>query len=139
MIAYILFSVILIGFIYPVILSWTWGKGWLYNKGFHDFAGTGVIHLVGGTAAFWGALIVGERRAKQRAREARFNRVDVDINSSEIRHALEDLNPDFSKIAQKHFKGNEGELAQNNRSFIVLGTLLVWAGYIFFVGGRTLT
>ena len=66
---YIIFSALLAGFIYPVILAWTWGKGWLYSKGFHDFAGTGIIHLVGGTAAFWGALIVGERKAKIRARE----------------------------------------------------------------------
>jgi Amt family ammonium transporter len=59
----------LAGFIYPVILAWTWGQGWLYKKGYHDFAGTGIIHLVGGTAGFWGAWIVGERRAKRRARE----------------------------------------------------------------------
>ena len=98
MIAYIIFSVILIGFIYPVILSWTWGKGWLYNKGFHDFAGTGVIHLVGGTAAFWGAYIVGERRTKQRERESQLNRINVDLQSSEIRHALNELNPDFSQM-----------------------------------------
>lgn len=66
---YLLFTALLAGFIYPIILAWTWGQGWLFDKGFHDFAGTGVIHLVGGTAGFWGAWIVGERRAKQRARE----------------------------------------------------------------------
>ena len=56
-------------FTYPIILAWTWGEGWLAAKGFHDFAGTGIIHLVGGTAAFWGAYLVGERRAKIRAKE----------------------------------------------------------------------
>lgn len=132
-------SAILAGFIYPIILSWTWGLGWLNDKGFHDFAGTGVIHLVAGTAAFWGALIVGERRAKVRVRENQINRVEVDINSRELRRELDDLNPDFSRIARKHFKSNEGELARNNSAFIVIGAILIWASYIFFVGGRTFT
>lgn len=61
-------SLIVAGFIYPVILAWTWGLGWLAQKGFQDFAGTGVIHLIGGTVGFWGALIVGERRSKAKAR-----------------------------------------------------------------------
>ena len=136
--AYLVFSFVLAGFIYPIILAWTWGHGWLAAKGFHDFAGTGVIHLVGGTAAFWGALIVGERRAKVRAREGQQHKVDVDLKSKDLQHELDELNPDFSKIARKHFKGAEGELDRNNNTFIVLGTLLIWASYIFFVGGRTL-
>jgi ammonia channel protein AmtB len=135
----LLFSAILSGFIYPVILAWTWGQGWLTQNGFHDFAGSGVIHLVAGTAAFWGALIVGERRAKIREREGISNQVHVDIKARDIQNELDDLHPDFSKIAKKHFKVNEPEIHRNNNAFIVLGTLLVWASYIFFVGGRTLT
>ena len=135
--AYLIVSAIVAGFVYPIILAWTWGSGWLIQKGFHDFAGAGVVHLVGGTVALWGAIIVGERRAKVRAREGQQNQVRVDVKGVEITHELEDLNPDFSKIAKKHFKGNEGELARNNNAFIVLGTLLIWASYIFFVGGRT--
>jgi Amt family ammonium transporter len=69
LIGYLIFTFILAGGIYPIILAWTWGQGWLFDTGFKDFAGSGVIHLVGGTAGFWGALIVGERRAKKRARE----------------------------------------------------------------------
>lgn len=49
------------GFIYPVIVSWTWGGGWLAKNGFVDFAGTGVIHLTGGTAGFFAAYICGPR------------------------------------------------------------------------------
>ena len=67
--AYIVLSAVLAGFVYPIILAWTWGNGWLTVKGFHDFAGSGVVHLVAGTAAFWGAWIVGERRALVRQRE----------------------------------------------------------------------
>jgi len=54
--------------IYPMILAWTWGQAWLTQEGFKDFAGSGIIHLIGGVAAFWGALIVGERTSKVRAR-----------------------------------------------------------------------
>jgi len=51
-----------------MILAWTWGQAWLTQEGFKDFAGSGIIHLIGGVAAFWGALIVGERTSKVRAR-----------------------------------------------------------------------
>lgn len=65
-----MFTLILSGYIYPVILAWTWGKGWLFREGFLDFAGTGIIHLVAGSAGFWGAWIVGERRSKIRERKS---------------------------------------------------------------------
>ena len=138
--AYVVVSAITAGFIYPIILAWTWGQGWLTSKGFHDFAGSGVVHLVAGTIAFWGAYIVGERRAKIREREGLQHRTEVDVrNNRDLQHDLDDLHADFSKIARKYFKGSESELQRNNNAFIVLGTLLVWASYIFFTGGRTLT
>jgi len=136
--AYLIVSAIVAGFVYPIILAWTWGQGWLFDAGFHDFAGSGVVHLVGGTVALWGAVVVGERRSKVRVREGIQNVHHVDVRSAEVTHELDDLNPDFSKIARKHFKGAEGELARNNNTFVVLGALLIWASYIFFVGGRTL-
>ncbi len=98
--AYLIVSAILAGFIYPIILAWTWGQGWLYEKGFHDFSGSGVVHLVAGTVALWGAIIVGERRAKIRAREGQINTPHVDVNSHEVQQELDDLNADFSKIAK---------------------------------------
>ena len=57
------------GFVYPVVVAWTWGKGWLDHLGFVDFAGSGVVHLVGGTAAFIGAYYVGERIGKEKNRK----------------------------------------------------------------------
>ena len=47
--------------IYPVVVAWNWGGGWLSQLGFHDFSGSGMIHLVGGTSCFWGARILGKR------------------------------------------------------------------------------
>ena len=61
LVGYIVITFLLAAVIYPVILAWTWGQGWLYDKGFRDFAGTGIVHLVGGVTGFWGAFVVGER------------------------------------------------------------------------------
>jgi len=138
--AYVIVSFLLASFVYPTILAWTWGKGWLYDKGFHDFAGSGIIHLVAGTTALWGAIFVGERRSKVRVRESRqINDQDVNVKSAAIQNELNELNSDFSQIAQKHFAHSSGELNRNSTTFIVVGTLLIWASYFFFVGGRTMT
>ena len=59
--AYLVFSAFMTGFIYPVIVAWTWGGGFLSQKGFQDFAGSGVVHLTGGIAGLAGAIICGAR------------------------------------------------------------------------------
>lgn len=58
---YLVFSILMIGFIYPVVVAWTWGGGWLDVLGYQDSAGSGVIHLVGGVAGFVGSFIIGPR------------------------------------------------------------------------------
>ena len=62
--AYLAFSILLSGLIYPYLGSWTWGGGWLSELGFHDFAGSTVVHSVGGWAALIGAAVLGARRGK---------------------------------------------------------------------------
>ena len=67
--AYLVFSVVIVGFIYPVFGSWAWGGlfdggGWLERLGFLDFAGSTVVHSVGGWAALAGALVVGARAGR---------------------------------------------------------------------------
>jgi Amt family ammonium transporter len=59
--AYVSFALLLTGFIYPVVVAWTWGGGWLTDYGYIDFAGSGIVHLVGGTAGITGAIIIGPR------------------------------------------------------------------------------
>lgn len=49
------------GFVYPVASGWAWGDGWLARLGYYDAAGSGCVHIVGGTAGFWGTLIMGPR------------------------------------------------------------------------------
>lgn len=61
---FLLFVVVLTGIIYPVQGAWTWGGGWLSNLGFSDFAGSTIVHSVGGWAALTGAIILGARRGK---------------------------------------------------------------------------
>jgi len=61
---FLIFTVILTGVIYPIQGSWTWGGGWLAQLGFSDFAGSTIVHSVGGWAALSGAIILGARKGR---------------------------------------------------------------------------
>ena len=58
------FVALLCGLIYPTVGSWVWGGGWLSEMGFKDFAGSTLVHSVGGWAALTGAIILGARRGR---------------------------------------------------------------------------
>jgi Amt family ammonium transporter len=62
--AYIIFSFFLVGIMYPITGHWIWGGGWLQARGFWDFAGSTVVHSVGGWAALAGAIVLGPRIGK---------------------------------------------------------------------------
>ncbi|MGD2056930.1 MAG: ammonium transporter, partial [Gammaproteobacteria bacterium] len=62
--AFLAFAVVMTGFIYPMQGYWKWGGGALDALGFLDFAGSGVVHLCGATAAFAGVLLLGARKGK---------------------------------------------------------------------------
>ncbi|MFT6841983.1 MAG: Amt family ammonium transporter [Psychroserpens sp.] len=62
--SYLIFSVIVTAIIYPISGHWIWGGGWLSEMGFHDFAGSTVVHSVGGWVALAGAIVVGPRIGK---------------------------------------------------------------------------
>jgi Amt family ammonium transporter len=62
--AYLIYSALISGIIYPVSGHWIWGGGWLASREFLDFAGSTVVHSVGGWAALMGALILGPRLGK---------------------------------------------------------------------------
>lgn len=62
--SFLLFAIVLTGFIYPVEGYWKWGGGFLDALGFSDFAGSGVVHLCGASAALAGVLILGARKGK---------------------------------------------------------------------------
>ncbi len=58
---FFLFAAILAGIIYPIVMGWQWGGGWLAKAGFSDFAGSTLVHSTGGAAALAGALLLGPR------------------------------------------------------------------------------
>ncbi|MFI3253556.1 MAG: ammonium transporter [Eubacteriales bacterium] len=62
--SYCMYSVVLSALVYPISGHWIWGGGWLSEMGFHDFAGSTAVHMVGGVAALIGAKMLGARIGK---------------------------------------------------------------------------
>ncbi len=62
--AYLVYSIIIVGLVYPISGHWLWGGGWLAELGFIDFAGSTIVHSVGGWAALAGAIVLGPRIGK---------------------------------------------------------------------------
>ncbi len=62
--SYLIFTILFVGLIYPVIGSWKWGYGFLDANGFYDFAGSTIVHSVGGWAALAGIIVLGPRIGK---------------------------------------------------------------------------
>lgn len=66
---YLIYSFVISLIIYPVVVRWQWGGGWLFQGSglpsiYHDFAGSSIVHMVGGLASFWGARTLGPRLGK---------------------------------------------------------------------------
>ncbi len=72
--AFLLFAVVMTGFIYPMQGYWKWGGGFLDAAGFNDFAGSGVVHLCGAAAALAGVILLGARKGKYSA-DGRINAI----------------------------------------------------------------
>lgn len=110
--AFILFSFALVAFIYPLTGNWVWGSnGWLANNiNFRDFAGSTVVHSVGGMAAFFGAWFLGPRNG----------RFGYDATQC--------------KFVEKE---NTKEFTPHNLGFATLGCLILWLGWFGFNGGST--
>ena len=62
--SFLLFTLLYVAFVYPIVGSWVWGGGWLSKLGFHDLAGSELVHSVGGWAALAGVIILGPRLGK---------------------------------------------------------------------------
>nr|GMD61083.1 Ammonium transporter 1 member 4 [Ipomoea batatas]GMD64126.1 Ammonium transporter 1 member 4 [Ipomoea batatas]GMD71153.1 Ammonium transporter 1 member 4 [Ipomoea batatas] len=112
--AYLLYSSLLTGFVYPVVAHWFWsGDGWasparsdgklLFGSGVIDFAGSGVVHLTGAIAGLWGAVIEGPR------------------------------------IGRFDHSGKPVAIRGHNGALVVLGTFLLWFGWYGFNPGSFIT
>ena len=106
--AYLVYSVFITALIYPVVGHWIWGGGWLSNLGMIDFAGSTVVHSVGGWAGLAGAIVLGAREGKY------------------IRHG----NGTKGKVTVKAIQGHNLPLA-------ALGVFLLWFGWFGFNAGST--
>ena len=77
-ISYCIYSAVISGFIYPIEAHWTWGGGFLAEMGFHDYAGSNCIHMVGGISALIGAAFLGPRIGKfTRNKEGKVTKVNA--------------------------------------------------------------
>ena len=108
---FVFFVGILSLFIYPIQGNWTWGGGFLSDLGFSDFAGSTIVHSVGGWAALAGAILLG-------AREGRYETIFLD-------------GKDRSVVNQEGFEPSSLPLA-------TLGTFILWLGWFGFNGGSQL-
>ncbi|WP_264326084.1 ammonium transporter [Romeriopsis navalis] len=63
---FLIFSLLFVGLAYPITGHWVWGGGWLAGAGFWDFAGSSVVHMMGGVGALMGAIFLGFRRGRYR-------------------------------------------------------------------------
>lgn len=64
---FLIFTLVFVMFVYPMTGSWKWGGGWLQSMGFHDFAGSTLVHAAGGFAALAGVILLGPRVGKYKA------------------------------------------------------------------------
>ena len=62
--SFLIFATIFVAFAYPITGAWKWGGGWLHEMGFYDFAGSTIVHSVGGWAALAGIILLGPRSGK---------------------------------------------------------------------------
>ena len=75
--SYCVYSAVITAVIYPIEAHWTWGGGWLASLGFHDFAGSNCIHMVGGICALIGAAMLGPRIGKFTKKDGKVVKVNA--------------------------------------------------------------
>lgn len=153
---YVCFSILMFGFIYPLIAAWTWGRGWLYNFGYEDFAGSGVVHITGGFAGLMGAVICGPRLGRfedMRTGEAIASDSSTQVNQVDVGRREHDQYAELHRkfmsreIEIEHVHSfvrtyvtvlEERNFAASSPGQVALGTLILWVGWLFFNGGSTL-
>lgn len=107
---YLLYSVLISALIYPIEGSWSWGGGWLADLGFHDFAGSTVVHATGGVLALAGAIVLGPRIGK-------YKRV---------------------KGADGKTRTQVRAIPGHNLALCALGVFILWMGWFGFNPGSTI-
>lgn len=128
LLAYAIYVVWLVAIVYPFIMRWVWNEvGFLRQMGAHDFAGSGVVHLTGGTAALMGCINVGYRCAF------------VSLSHQLCRllsHRIIVVRRFVRSARQGRFEkdGKVNEIRAHSMSLYWLGSMLLWFGWFFFNG-----
>lgn len=125
--AFIIFSFALVAIAYPITGRWIWGGGWLSKLDFYDFAGSTVVHSVGGWAALVGAGLLGSRLYDYRPANPRENQPEI-----KLYRLQRGKNSDGTKIERR------GTFPGHNLSIATLGCLILWLGWFGFNPGSTL-
>jgi len=115
---YCIYSFLLTSFVYPVIVAWTWGYGFLakVGVGYMDFAGSGIVHMTGGIGALVGSVIAGQREGPDGKR----------------------FKSPMMKFEPILADGEVDEFAPHNMALVAFGTLILWFGWYGFNCGSTL-
>jgi len=119
--AFLLFSLFLVSLSYPVTGHWVWGHGWLHEINFRDFAGSTVVHSVGGCAGLVGTLLLRPRLGKYQ---------DDGI--------LEKKSFSYSYDNRSSFGRKITAIPAHNLGMATLGGLILWLGWFGFNSGSTL-
>ena len=144
---YLVFSFYMTSFIYPIVVAWTWGGGFLSKMGFHDFAGSGIVHLVGGAAGMVGAIIAGPRLGRFKPIRGK-GIPDVDAgkgSKTTYETVVENFKrKDWDMVRINQFarsystRLSDGSVeAANSPSQAVFGTLILWLGWLMFNSGSS--
>ncbi len=120
--AFLIFSLLLIGFSYPVTGHWIWGNGWLSELKFWDFAGSTVVHSVGGWAGLIGTLLLRPRLGKY-----------------EDDRSLERGKLGYSPEGRSQFGKKINAIPGHNLAIATLGGFILWLGWFGFNPGSTLS
>lgn len=107
---YLIYSLFISALIYPIEGSWSWGGGWLSELGFHDFAGSTVVHACGGILALAGAIVLGPRIGKYR----------------------KCVTPEGKQITKVY------AIPGHNLALCALGVFILWLGWFGFNPGSTI-
>ncbi|KIG19141.1 Ammonium transporter [Enhygromyxa salina] len=113
--SFLLFSTVFVALVYPIAGMWLWGGGWLAARGFHDFAGSTIVHGVGGWGALAGVLVLGPRIGKYRTTQVRDETGETRLVTKTI-----------------PMRGHSMPLA-------TIGVFLLWFGWFGFNGGSVLS
>eukprot|EP00347_Sterkiella_histriomuscorum_P006502 403352522 len=161
----IVFSFFQQSFIYSVVVAWVWGGGWLYQRGFHDFAGGACIYLLGGTCGLVGSIMVGPRMNRFKKKQVNCNQSNnqqnpqitiaqslnqihnqrkirynnIDFYSGQANRVLESVKQKYRSSFEEWVLSLKITLGPSCPTYVVVGTFITWVCWLFFNAGTTLS